>query len=113
MATVEPALTQEQLESLRRRLEDERSRLLRVIQTPVATVPSDEERTELEEVAQRATEREGQLRVAERERALLVEVERALAKLDSGTYGIGETTGEPIPYERLSAVPWARDAVDA
>ena len=26
--------------------------------------------------------------------------------------GVGETTGEPIPFDRLAAVPWARDGVD-
>jgi DnaK suppressor protein len=113
MASAEPGLTQDQLETLRRRLEDERSRLLRVLQAPTSTAPSDDDRTEFEENAQRATERTQQLGIAERERALLSEVERALAKFRTGTYGVGEKTGAPIPYERLAAVPWARDAVDA
>ncbi len=47
-----------------------------------------------------------------RERALLVEVERALAKLDEGKYGVSEQTGAPIPYERLAALPWARSGID-
>jgi DnaK suppressor protein len=113
MASSEPGLTQHQRETLRRRLEDERSRILRVLQAPTATVPSDDERTEIEETAQRATERTHQLGIADRERALLVEVERALAKFGAGTYGLGEETGAPIPYERLAAIPWARDAVEA
>ncbi len=83
-----------------------------MLQTPTA-VPSDDEQSEPEETAQRATERTHQLGIAERERALLAEVERALAKFRTGTYGIGEKTGDAIPYERLAAVPWARDAVDA
>jgi RNA polymerase-binding transcription factor DksA len=48
----------------------------------------------------------------ERERALLAEVERALAKLDQGTYGVSEKTGAPITYERLAAMPWARHDVE-
>ncbi len=82
-----------------------------MLQAAVTTPPDDQER-EIEEAAQRATEREHQIEVAERERALLAEVERALAKFGSGTYGISETTGDPIPYARLSAVPWARQGVD-
>ena len=113
MANAGLGLTQEQLDLLRRKLEDERSRLLRLLQAPAAILPSDDERTELEESAQRATERTHQLGIAERERVLLAEVERALAKIRTGTYGIGEKTGDPIPYARLAAVPWARDAVDA
>lgn len=107
------SLTKSQLDELRRRLERERTRIVRVLQAPLATVASEDERTETEETAQRTTERTRQLEIADRERALLAEVERALAKLAAGTYGIGETTGAPISYERLAAVPWARDAVDA
>jgi len=111
MANGEIELTKEQLETLRRRLEDERSRILRLLQASAATAPPDEE-TEMEESAQRATERTHALGVAERERALLAEVERALAKIRGGTYGRSEATGDPIPYARLEAVPWARTGVD-
>lgn len=112
MATTSPGLTKEQLDLLRRRLEDERRRILRVLAAPVPVAVADEDRTEFEDSAQRATERTDQLGVADRERALLAEVDAALARLEAGTYGIGENTGAPIPFERLKAVPWARDTVD-
>ena len=48
----------------------------------------------------------------ESERAQLVEIERALRKFDSGEYGLDEQTGEPIEYERLTALPWARYSVE-
>jgi DnaK suppressor protein len=35
----------------------------------------------------------------------LARTERALAKLDDGTYGICDTCGEPIPRARLQAIP--------
>jgi len=38
-------------------------------------------------------------------------VQRAIAKIRAGVYGICEETEEPIGYERLVAVPWARYAV--
>ena len=41
-------------------------------------------------------------------RSELDEVERALAKLDAGTYGMCETCGEPITPARLEAMPAAR-----
>ena len=41
-------------------------------------------------------------------RAELDEVDRALAKLDDGTYGRCETCGEPIAPARLEAVPTTR-----
>ncbi len=104
-------LTKAQLETLRRKLEDERSRVIRVLQAPAETASGDE-RSEIEETAQRATERTQQIGVAERERALLAEIELALAKLGAGTYGISEKSGAPIPYKRLTAVPWARHGAD-
>jgi DnaK suppressor protein len=46
------------------------------------------------------------------ERALLGEIQHALAKIEAGTYGISESTGEPIRWERLLALPWARTDVN-
>ncbi len=112
MVSSTSVLTKAQLETLRRALEVERERIARVLAAPAGAAPSDDERTELEEVAQRSTEGEHQQRVVERERALLAEVERALAKLDAGTYGVSERSGAPIPFERLRSVPWARADVD-
>jgi DnaK suppressor protein len=50
--------------------------------------------------------------LATQERALLAEVEHALTKLDTGSYGISEVSGAPIRWERLLALPWARTDVD-
>jgi DnaK suppressor protein len=38
---------------------------------------------------------------------LTVEIDRALEKLDDGTYGTCDGCGEPIGAERLEALPWA------
>ena len=88
MAKAERKLTAVQLETLRRRLEDERQRILRLLRAS-GSPSSDGERSEPEETAQRASEETDRLRVVERERALLAEVERALAKVRSGTYAAG------------------------
>jgi len=42
----------------------------------------------------------------------LREVEAALQRIASGTYGISEDSGEPIPFERLQAEPTARRTVE-
>lgn len=107
-----PTLTKSQLETLRRKLEGERNRVIRVIQASVTTAPSEDEGSEIEEIAQRATERTQERGIAERERALLSEIERALAKFSAGTYGLSEKTGAPIPYDRLEAVPWAHQRAE-
>jgi DnaK suppressor protein len=36
------------------------------------------------------------------------EIDRALLKFDSGTYGVSEESGEPIGFGRLRIIPWAR-----
>jgi RNA polymerase-binding transcription factor DksA len=48
---------------------------------------------------------------AARKRDALGEVEQALARMDACTYGGCEACGDPIPFERLRAVPQARFCV--
>jgi RNA polymerase-binding transcription factor DksA len=43
----------------------------------------------------------------------LYEIEAALKRIEDGTYGICELTGEPIPWERLEAIPWTRFSLEA
>ena len=52
-----------------------------------------------------ALERDGNLVVRDVER--LERVDRALQKIEDGTYGLSDRSGEPIPRERLEAVPEA------
>ncbi len=105
-------LTKAQIDELRGKLERERARILRVLGAPGVSPAQPDQDTEIEEAAQRETERSRAFDVQARERDLLREVERALAKLERGDYGIGERTGDPIPYERLVVVPWAREPID-
>jgi len=39
-------------------------------------------------------------------------IDRALEKIEEGTYGICEGTGQPIPEARLRAVPWTPYTVE-
>lgn len=45
-------------------------------------------------------------------RLRLSEIEIALAKIDSGHYGLCEETEEPIEPSRLRAIPWTRLSVE-
>ena len=45
-------------------------------------------------------------------RSNLRDVERAIAKMDAGTYGTCERCGNAIPPERLEALPWAVLCID-
>ncbi len=56
-------------------------------------------------------EREKDMSILEQLERELAEIEAALQRLDEGTYGIDEITGEPISPERLEAYPIARTNV--
>lgn len=59
----------------------------------------------------RAFERDQEIQVALNARELIEQNERALARLDSGTYGSCEGCGQPIAKGRLSAVPDRKSVV--
>jgi DnaK suppressor protein len=52
-------------------------------------------------------ERERDLALSAQARAAVDEIDRALAKMDAGTYGVCERCGQPIPKARLKALPYA------
>ena len=59
-----------------------------------------------------AVERIAQVDAAKHLDAKLRDVERALQKLDEGTYGVCDVGGEPVGRERLEAIPWAVRCVE-
>ena len=111
-----PALDAANLATLRARLEAERARLRGILQgldTEVRDAePPPDEPEDYGEMGRDLTE-EGTARAlaADHER-LLAQVERALQRMDEGTYGLSEVSGRPIPLERLEALPWATTTVD-
>ena len=54
-----------------------------------------------------AVDRLSQVAVHDRLQTTLADVERALAKVDEGSYGRCDMCDEPIPEERLEVHPWA------
>lgn len=105
----EAGLTPEQVESLRKLLWARRQSLLREQREHLdVRFPPADPVSEAEEEAARTNQQETILGLAESERALLQLVERALRKIDDGTYGVSEESGDAIAFERLQALPWAR-----
>lgn len=58
-----------------------------------------------------AYEKDFALSLLSQEQDALYEIEEALKRIELGTYGICEMSGEPIPIERLEAIPFARYTV--
>lgn len=53
------------------------------------------------------------LEVSSKEMILIRQIDRALEKIEEGTYGICDLTGEEIPMKRLEAIPYATMTVKA
>lgn len=58
-------------------------------------------------------DRQLELRTKDRLRKLLAKVDKAIARIDNGTYGYCEETGDPIRVGRLSARPIATLSIEA
>ena len=58
-----------------------------------------------------AYDREFALNILSQEQDAVQEIEEALKRIDLGTYGICEGSGQPIPQARLEAMPFARCTV--
>jgi RNA polymerase-binding transcription factor DksA len=78
----------------------------------------DESTSELSHLAQHSAdvgsetfEREKDFSILEQVEAELADVDRALRRLDDGTYGTCEACGHPIGDDRLEAMPAARFCV--
>lgn len=69
--------------------------------------------TDSGDMSQSIFDREMDASVGEQIKRRLREVERALQKIEEGTYGICDDTGESIPRGRLEAVPEAIRTVEA
>ncbi|HEY6700878.1 MAG TPA: RNA polymerase-binding protein DksA [Pseudolabrys sp.] len=68
------------------------------------------------DIADRAsseTDRAIELRARDRQRKLVAKIDEALTRIDDGTYGYCEETGEPISLRRLEARPIATLSVEA
>jgi RNA polymerase-binding protein DksA len=57
-------------------------------------------------------EREAEIGENARDRTELEQIEKALVRIEQGTYGISEVSGKPIPIERLEALPYTTTLVD-
>lgn len=109
-------LSSADLKALRAALEAKRAELQREVEQNVSEGTHSEELfsdpKDSADAAERTEEEEELLSLAGQESALLTDVERALGKMDRGSYGVSELSGVPISLERLRAVPWARYTAD-
>jgi len=68
---------------------------------------------DLADRASSETDRAIELRARDRQRKLIAKIDAALQRIDDGTYGYCEETGEPISLKRLDARPIATLSIEA
>ena len=107
---------EELVERMRGALTEQRSQLRREIGEQGADPDSDEvsfvDDAGFSDRSHSTQERSRLISVVETLRSNLAEVERALARIDAGTYGTCERCGKPIDPARLEARPWALLCID-
>lgn len=106
----------------RKLLEQERDRLTEELEALEEHTPELEHQVGMDlggsydedfaDVAGDTFEREKGFAIGASVRALLTQVEEALARLDEGTYGICENCGRAIHPARLKAIPYAKLCID-
>ena len=68
---------------------------------------------DLADRASSETDRAIELRARDRQRKLIAKIDSALGRIEDGTYGYCEETGEPISLKRLDARPIATLSIEA
>ena len=110
----EPFMNDRQKEYFRRKLLSWKEDILRESRETLLNL--QEENHALADVADRAsneTDRSLELRTRDRQRKLIAKIDAALGRIDEGTYGYCEETGEPISLRRLDARPIATLSIEA
>jgi DnaK suppressor protein len=110
-------LKENELVQFKKRLFELRSEISRTLQgaTKEVTEP-DESKGYSQHQADEGTDdfvKNINLEVSNKEQTLLRQIDRALEKIDDGTYGVCDLTGEEIPLNRLEAIPYATMTVKA
>jgi DnaK suppressor protein len=98
----------------RRKLLNWKEEILRESRDTLAALQSENENhPDFADRASSETDRSIELRARDRQRKLISKIDAALSRIDDGTYGYCEETGDPIALRRLDARPIATLSVEA
>jgi DnaK suppressor protein len=110
----EPFMGERQRAYFRRKLLAWRDEILRSTKETLQHLHDEsEQHADIADRASSETERALELRARDRQRKLIAKIDAALMRLDDGTYGYCDETGEPISLKRLDARPIATLSVEA
>ena len=110
----EPFMNERQREYFRQKLLDWKEDILREARETLKHLQDENpNHSDLADRASSETDRGIVLRARDRQRKLIAKIDAALQRMDDGTYGYCEETGEPIALKRLEARPIATLSIEA
>lgn len=103
-----------QVEYFRRKLESWKRDLLEESKDTIAMMQTDSlAHADMADRASSETDHQLELRATDRQRKLVAKIDAALRRIEDGSFGYCEETGEPISLARLEARPVATLSLDA
>jgi len=110
----EPFMNERQRIYFRNKLKTWKEDIIRQTRETLAGLHEDStQHADLADRATSETDRALELRARDRQRKLIAKIDAALSRIEDGSYGYCEETGEPIGLKRLDARPIATLSVEA
>ena len=110
----EPFMNERQSEYFRQKLLDWKDDILRESRETLGHLATETENyADIADRASSETDRTLELRTRDRQRKLISKIEAAIRRIEDGSYGYCEDTGEPIGLARLEARPIATLSLEA
>ena len=110
----EPFMNERQREYFRHKLLQWKDDILREARETLQHLQDENQNhPDIADRASSETDRAIELRARDRQRKLIAKIDAALERIDDGSYGYCEETGEPISLKRLEARPIATLSIEA
>jgi DnaK suppressor protein len=110
----EPFMNPRQRDYFRRKLENWKDEILRESRETLENLQEESQNhPDMADRASSESDRALELRTRDRQRKLIAKIDAALKRLEDGTYGYCEETGDPIGIARLDARPIATLSLEA
>src|ERR1700722_13309109 len=110
----EPFMNERQREYFRQKLLDWREDILKEAKETLQHLQDENQNhPDIVDRASSETDRAIELRARDRQRKPIAKIDAALGRIEDGTYGYCEETGEPISIKRLEARPIATLSIEA
>ena len=111
--TDEKFMNAKQKEFFRSKLNDWKSEIYKESRETVENLQDSNSPADISDRATQESEKALELRTRDRQRKLIGKIDEAISRIDNGTYGYCEVTGEPIGLARLEARPVTTLSIEA